>query len=100
MTRTQFITTLLLTIPGVGWLRRKTQGKCPFNIKLLQDRINFLRKYPLTPDECFIGRKGDVSIDEVGKVKHVRGTLVWDKDKKSHVKFTPDDNGNITIYHS
>ncbi len=55
MKRSQFLASLLgvVAAPFVAKeVMAKEEPKCPFNVKLIQERIDHLKKYPLTPDQC------------------------------------------------
>lgn len=51
MNRAQFLS--LFAIPFLPKVDLSENDKCPFNVELIQKRIDFLKKYPLTENDAF-----------------------------------------------
>ncbi len=56
MKRAQFFKTILSGVAAIcvaPIVFAESESKPAFNIKRLQGRLDFLKKHPITPDECF-----------------------------------------------
>lgn len=68
MNRTQFLS--LFAIPFLPKVDLSENDKPTFNVKKLQERIVYLRKYPLTEEECWSAEQ-----------KVETGILVWSRNR-------------------